>query len=327
MNADGHRDKEILLAFTRKCTLIDLYKNPKPLTTGQQRLFKKLLVQYQQGCPLAYLTRHQEFVSMDFIVNRNVLIPRPETELVVEEALRLVSRMSLRGVPLGSETTKQSHRIEIASSRHPVSGLAMTRTSFTILDIGTGSGNIAVSLARCAPVKNIRIFASDISRKALRVARQNARRHQVHKYVRFYYGDLFSAFPKSLKGKTDIIISNPPYVSPAEYKRLPLSVREYEPRRALWAGQNGLEFYRKIVDSAPEYLKPGGARRRSPDEHRGGHLIMEMGYRQSKAVREILARNGSFGKIYTVKDYQGIERVIIARYIPISLRSSGSKRL
>lgn len=267
---------EILLSHILKLNRAVLYREPeRPLTQSQYYIFNHLLKTHLAGKPLAYLTGKKEFMSLDFIVRKTVLIPRPETELLVEEALRLLTTFS--------ETASPSGR-------------------FVILDIGTGCGNIAVSVARLTSTRRLKILALDISSEALRIARRNARLHGVGNRITFVHGNLFKAFNRFyLKGKVQLILSNPPYVSKSEYAKLSPSIRRYEPRRALYAGRTGLEFHQRIIKETPDYLKPGG------------YLLLEMGLGQAKPLQQILANNGYFDNIKVLRDYQGIKRVIIAQ--------------
>ena len=262
-------DTEILLAHILKCERIDLYKDPqKIITPAQYSRFRKLLRKYNRGYPMAYLTGHKEFMSLDFVVTPAVLIPRPETELLVEQTLKCINVLTHSAL----------------------------RSTLYVMDLGTGSGNIAVSIAKQSGVKNLRIFASDISKKALRIARLNVKRHQVGKYIRFCYGDLFEPF----KGiKADIIVSNPPYVDRAEKSRWQAGLR-YEPSKALWAGKKGLAYIEKIITQAPDYLKPGG------------WLLLEIGQGQAKSVLRIIKASECFRDIKILKDYNRIPRVFLA---------------
>lgn len=168
-----------------------------------------------------------------------------------------------------------------------------------VLDIGTGSGNIAISIAKHSAVKGLRIIASDISRPALRIARLNARQHRVSKDIRFCYGDLFTPF-KGLKA--DIIVSNPPYVDRAEKSRWQPGLK-HEPPEALWAGKRGLSCIEMIIRQAPDYLKTGG------------YLLMEIGIGQAKEVLKIAGQAGCFRNIKIVNDYNHIPRILsITRY-------------
>jgi release factor glutamine methyltransferase len=315
-NNSRNIDIEILLAqsISPKFSRIDLYKEPEcKLTPQQAKRFYRNLKLYRSHYPLAYMVGHQEFMSLDFVTRPGVLIPRPETEFVVEAALGL---LSLRPHVCHSCVSRNPNR-PILDSRFYGNDGGKQRT---ILDIGTGSGNIAVSIARlvapspsplplgerqgegCYHSYPIKIFASDISARALAIARQNARKHKVTQSITFCYGNLFNAFRSHrLEGRVDMIVANPPYVSPAEYSRLPVSVRRYEPRQALYAPDRGLSFYKQIIAQSAVYLKPGG------------YLIMEMGYKQSGLIQKLVAKNGFFDNIRTIIDYNKIKRVIVCQ--------------
>lgn len=259
-------DAEVLLGHLLKCPRIELYRNYHcPLKPSILRLFKRLVQKRRNSYPLAYLIGHIEFMSLDFQITPAVMIPRPETELVVEETLR-----TLRGG--------------------------------TIVEIGTGCGNIVIALAHLARCPKTRFFASDISRAALRLARKNAISHNLTDRITFCYGNLFKTFDHfRLKGKIDLVVSNPPYVSQKEYRQLPLSIRRFEPRSALLAGKTGLEFYKRIITESVTYLRLGG------------YLVLEMGYNQFESIKELLESAGYFDRINFIKDLQGIKRVISAR--------------
>ncbi|MGB7296764.1 MAG: peptide chain release factor N(5)-glutamine methyltransferase [Candidatus Aminicenantales bacterium] len=254
--------------------------------SGYLRLIERRL----SGVPLAYITGRREFWSLTLRVGPGVLIPRPETELVVERTLEL----ALNG----------------------------RRRSLTIVDIGTGCGNIALALAKELP--RARIVATDISSRALRNAERNTRDHQV-KNVSFVKGSLFAALRRlGLEGKCDFIVSNPPYVAAFEWVTLPAEVRDHEPRRALVGGRTGMEFIGRLVKGAPAFLK------------RGGWLVFEVGEGQAEeavallmqtrslsARRHCEERNDSesessasircFEDVRSFCDLRGIRRVIQAR--------------
>ncbi len=184
--------------------------------------FRAMIDRRAAGEPLQYITGHQEFFGFDFEVTPDVLIPRPETEMIVEETIRLV----------------QVDRIA-----RPV-----------IIDVGAGSGCVSVALAR--ELSAARVIAGDISEPALRVARRNAARHGVEDRIAFVASDLLDAFVE--EGFTDFILSNPPYVSEEEFHSLQREVRDWEPRLALTDSGDGLSVYRKLLEEAPSRLKPGG---------------------------------------------------------------------
>jgi release factor glutamine methyltransferase len=233
----------------------------RTLTSREEKEFYRLVARRLSGRPLAYITGQKEFWSGVFKIAPGVLIPRPETELIVELVL------GLPGPPRE-----------------------------TIADIGTGSGNIAISLAGELP--GVRIVATDISVKALELARLNARRQAV-KNVTFRRGSLYSPLADlGLRGRCDVIVSNPPYVSAADWSSLPAEVREHEPKRALFGGPSGLEFIERLVRGAPDYLRTGGS------------LLFEIG--QGQSDRALSLFDERWRDVGSYPDLQGIPRVIKA---------------
>ncbi len=261
-------DAELLLCHTLGKDRAWLLAHMQEAVDEQHRaLFEQAVDRRALREPLQYILGKQEFWGLDFLVTRDVLIPRPETELIIETALTLVPNKDAR---------------------------------LTILDLCTGSGCIAVSLAK--ELASARFFASDKSEKALDVARENARRHGTTDRIRFLEGDLFGPLKElDLGGRVDIMVSNPPYVPSEEFSTLQPEVRDHEPRMALLAGQNGTELHQRIIDEAPEFLRSEGA------------LIMEMGMGQAEALVHMMREHGTFDKPDVLKDLAGIERVIVAR--------------
>jgi release factor glutamine methyltransferase len=225
-----------------------------------EAFFRRLLERRIAGAPLSHLTGTREFWSIPFEVTASVLVPRPETEGLVEKVLEL-----------------------------------STREGESILDVGTGSGCIAIALAKELP--RAAITAVDVSRRALAVARRNAARHRARS-VEFRRSDLFSAF-RGTGVKFDFIVSNPPYVSRAEWEALPADVRDFEPRRALFAGESGLELIERLVRRAGTFLRPGG------------YLVFEIGDGQRESVLGLFGRRWT--EIETAWDLAGKPRVITAR--------------
>lgn len=256
---------EILLAHAMGCERIELYTRHASVPGDEVlRTFRSVIKEAAAGRPIAYLTGTKEFFSVQFEVTPDVMIPRPETEVLVERAIRLVRRAEDR---IGS-----------------------------ILDVGTGSGCIAISLAK--NLADVSICASDVSEAALAVAQRNAERHGLLGRIEFRAGDLFE--PWKPDGKFDMIVSNPPYVGRSEAASLPAGVREFEPHAALFAGEDGLDILRRLVAEAPQYLKPEG------------HLLIEVAYNQSAAVRGLLDES-VWSDIVTYRDALQHERVVHAR--------------
>lgn len=256
-------EAKVLLLKCSSLTEQEFYSYPeRKLSRKQERDFYRLISKRLTGFPLAYLTGAKEFWSIPFRVSPGVLIPRPETELIVEKLLELSSK-----------------------------------NEETIIDIGTGSGNIAVSLAKELP--RARIFATDTSRRALKVARLNARLQNTTNII-FIFASLFYPLKKlGLNGKCDFIVSNPPYVTEREWAELSEEVKNCEPKKALVAGESGLEVIEKLIQDSLPLLKAGG------------HLIIEIGDDQREKVLSLFGFRWS--NLRCFNDLNGIPRVIVAR--------------
>lgn len=217
---------ELLLGYVLKFTRVQLYLNfERPLTTGELEQYRQLLRRRAAHEPIQYILGETEFYSLKFNVNRYTLIPRPETELLVERVIELCRER------YGAEKT------------------------ISIFDVGTGCGNIAIALAKHLP--NSRLIAIDIQPEAIKIAEQNALAHEVSDRIRFVQLDIFSDAER-VTDLFDVIVSNPPYISRNEFDQLPKEVRDFEPYIALDGGTNGLDFYRRIAQIAPLLLSPVG---------------------------------------------------------------------
>ncbi len=255
-------DARVLLGILLKKDSAYLYAHPeKPLLPLEEKAYFSQIRRRRQGEPVAYITGEKEFMGLSFRVTPAVLIPRPETEILVEAALRAV-RQSPLPPPL------------------------------QVLDIGTGSGAIALSLAHYLP--GARVTALDSSPGALEVARENARRLGLLSRVCFLKADLLPPLPPPRP--FNLVVGNPPYIPSEELGRLPLSVRAYEPREALDGGPDGLAFYRRLLPPPPALLAPGGT------------LALEVGAGQSREVSSLCPPPY---RSKVVKDYAGIDRVVI----------------
>lgn len=260
---------ETELAFCEilNCGRASLYRNKNSLLEPDEySRISSALRRRARGEPLQYILGRTEFFGLDFKVSPDVLIPRPETEVLVETTLKIVRK----------SFSPQVRKLKI-------------------LDVGTGSGCIAVSLAKALP--QAEISATDISAKALAAAKENAALNKVK--INFIKADLFRTLDLSPL-TFDLITSNPPYIPGAEIAGLQPEI-QYEPTIALDGGRDGLDFYRRIVKDAAGYLADGG------------FLIMEMGYGQAKAVKNILLNSGNFEIIESARDYHNIERVAVAK--------------
>jgi release factor glutamine methyltransferase len=257
---------EMLLMFTLGCDRAYLYGHPeRELTDGERNRYDEVLAERARGVPAQYITGHQEFWGMDLIVTPAVLIPRPETEHVIETVLKL----------------------EAASE-----GSRPTRT-LRLVDAGTGSGCIALALAKEWP--EAEIHATDISSAALEIARANAARLQLESRVHFHEADLLRGFEPCT---FDFVVSNPPYVGESEKDQVQLEVRKFEPRQAVFAGPTGLEVVSCLIPQARAALKTGG------------WLVMEISGTIAEEVKRLLA---GWNDVQVTEDLQGIPRVVSAR--------------
>ena len=256
---------ELLLLFVLSRERAYLYAHPeRELTPDEQSSFDEVVRERARGCPTQYITGHQEFWGLDLLVSPAVLIPRPETEHVVETILELVKE-------------------------YPFDGPGRLK----LLDVGTGSGCIALALASELP--HAEIHACDISEEALEIARVNAARLALGGRVLFRKSDLISVYAGE---HFDFVISNPPYVGECDADKVQKQVREFEPKVAVFSGREGMEIYRRLVPQADEHLRPGG------------WFVAEIGYSEEAKVRELLA---GWAEIQVTPDLQGIPRVVAAR--------------
>jgi release factor glutamine methyltransferase len=242
-----------------------LYLNAeRPLEAEELEGFSRCLERRLRREPVQFITGTQEFWSLALTVTPDVLIPRPETELLVEALLDFARETGAREMRL--------------------------------MDVGTGSGAIAVAAARELP-KAV-VVAGDLSLAALKLARDNARRHQVSERILFLCMDLFCGLGRTL---FDAVVTNPPYVKSSDFSLLPREIRDYEPRYALDGGEDGLQTIRAIIDQAPDFLRSGGI------------LALEMGAGQAEVVGALVSRTNRYRGQHMLKDYSAIDRVLIAQ--------------
>jgi release factor glutamine methyltransferase len=264
-NVDAPRlSAELLLSNLLGLKRIELYTQyNKPVAPEQLEQLRGLVKRAGQHEPVAYLVGKTEFYSIEFEVSPDCLIPRPETELLVQRAIEFLRRRT--GPHL-------------------------------VCDLCTGCGVIAVAVAKNVP--DARAIATDISEPALGVAAKNVEKHKLQDRIELRHGDLFEPLVPQLD-LFDVIACNPPYVSAAEYEALDQNVKDYEPRLALHAGPDGLDLYRRISEKVDQFLKPDGI------------LLLEIGYQQGAAVRELLDRTGAFAEIRIEKDLQRHDRLVV----------------
>ena len=263
--AEPRPSAEVLLAHVLSKDRLFLYLNyDRPMETAELAAFRTFVKRRLSGEPNQYITGTQEFWSLPFRVNPDVLIPRPETEVLLETVLEFLGSPDLE---------------------------------VDILDLGTGSGAIATALAR--ELGTARIVATDLSMAALKVARSNAHLNQVDRKIHFLCTDMFSGFSPGWQ-KFTVVVTNPPYVSQAEFAELPPEIRDYEPRHALDGGPDGLAAIRRIIREAPAVLSQKGA------------LVMEMGADQAESVTTLVRDSQHYQSHRIIKDYSGIDRVLLA---------------
>lgn len=276
--AEPRLEAEVLLAHVLQKDRVYLYANYEaPVNITERESYRAFIKRRIGGEPIAYITGNKEFMSLNFKVSPNVLIPRPDTEILVETAIAMARQ-----------------------ERVP-----------TIIDVGTGSGTIAVSLA--VYLENVEIYASDISARALDIARENAHQHQVN--IQFVEGDLLLPFLKHGEGieagkemagalldygteAVAMITANLPYIPLAELEQTDRQVKNFEPRLALFAEGDGLEIYRRLIPQAYALLRPAGI------------LLLEIDARQANAVPEMMQ---GFTDVKIIKDWAGRDRVVQAR--------------
>lgn len=259
---------ELLLCHVVGLTRIELYTQFGKVVPQQQldRL-RDLVKRTGLHEPVAYLTGRTEFYSIELDITSDCLIPRPETEMLVQRA------------------------VEFLRARDGVQ---------FVCDLCTGCGCIAVAVAK--NFRNARVIATDISAGALEAAARNVAKHRLTERIELLQGDLFEPLVKQLDvNQFDLIVCNPPYVSGSEYEKLAPNVRDYEPKSALLAGTDGLDIYRRLIEKVDAFLKSGAA------------LMLEIGYAQGPAVRELLEQTGAFAEITVERDPNDNDRVVIAR--------------
>jgi release factor glutamine methyltransferase len=271
---------ELLLLHVTKQDRAWLYGHPEEIVSdANAEAYFALLARRIDGVPTQHLTGKQEFWGLEFEVTPDVLIPRPETEHLVEVAL---DRLAVR---------------EVRAGRQP----RLTGENVTLVDVGTGSGCIAIALAKELP--GAQVYATDISEAAMEVAKRNAASHGLSDRIRFSISNLlegFSSVDKSTNTSSfDLIVSNPPYIGLREAATLPIEVREHEPHSALFGGEEGYELYGALILQAANYLKPDGL------------LILELGYNSLSAVAPLF-ETAEWHNVGVTKDLAGIPRVISA---------------
>ncbi|MFQ5916248.1 MAG: peptide chain release factor N(5)-glutamine methyltransferase [Candidatus Binatia bacterium] len=273
-------DAEVLLGFVLGGGREQIYLNYEmPLKSHDKEWYLRLLQRRARGEPIAYITGHREFWSLDFFVTPDVLVPRAETELLVEATLGQIEETASR------DSSKILER------------------NFQVLDLGTGSGAIGVSLTK--ERRDVEVWATDLSPKALEIARANADRHGVKDRIRFVEGDLFEPVERQC-GFFHGVVSNPPYVRRSEMEFLSPEVREWEPKVALDGGPDGLDFHRRIIQQGHLYLKDGG------------FMVLEIAPDMGEEVCRLLESAGRYSEGSIHRDLAGRNRIVSTRKLPQS---------
>lgn len=262
-------DSQILLSFVLGVDKIYLYTHKHEIVSEKDKEeFMKLIELRKKRYPLQYIIGTQEFMGLDFKVDERVLVPRPDTEILIETI------------------------IEIVKSGY------FNKDTINIADIGTGSGAITLSLAHY--LENSKVYSVDISIEALEIARENARSLSLENRVEFFHGNLLKPlYDEKLEGEIDILVSNPPYIPTRIIEDLQVEVSKYEPILALDGGEDGLDFYKKIIKDSSKILS------------RKSIIAFEIGHDQAKDIKNLLIQNGNFKNIKIITDLSGHDRVVI----------------
>ena len=267
-------DVEVLLAEALRTDRTGLYRRySSPLDREEIDKFWQLVERRGKREPLPYITSRQEFWSLEFLVDPRVLIPRPETEVLVETVLQILQN--------GGRLRRRKRGRDMQGK-------------VKLLDVGTGSGCIAIALAKELP--EAEIWAVDISAAALMVAEANATRHEATRQMTFLEGDLLAPVADQ-EGRFDLIVSNPPYVAAEELSTLQEEIQKWEPYLALNGGKAGTDFHQRLIAESPRYLR------------QGGWLVMEIGQGQERVIASLAAEQEVFAHVRFAKDYAGVERV------------------
>lgn len=295
-------DARVLLKHALNTDDVFLVTHPKaPLTNAQYQKFRRLIRRRKKGEPVAYLVGHKEFYGLDFMVNKNVLVPRPETEMLVDEALKYLDSL----VSTRQDTVKNTADCRTMEQWNPTSPFRLrgagnlTMKQLSILDLGTGSGCIIISLAKKLISYSLQpnFFASDISVKALNVAKRNAKKHGLYDNIRFFVSDLFNN--KKLHRKYDLIIANLPYVPfDTASRKLHTANLKFEPKEAIFAADNGAAIIKKFLLKAKNYIASNGI------------ILIELDSRNAKDILSFAKKLYPTAKINLLQDLQGLDRII-----------------
>ncbi len=279
-SAEAAIEAEVLLRHVLGLDRAGLYIQWKQsLSEEAWGRYRRLLEERATGRPVHYIVGQREFMGLLFTVDERVMIPRPETEALVEYVIRAARTTDAPFLRARDRRTEP-------------------RSDVVVVDVGTGSGCIAVSVAHFLPEATV--FAIDISEDALMVARSNAIRHGVDRQIQWLHGDLLSPLPVDMRGRVDVVVSNPPYVSRGQREGLPREIRDFEPSGAVLVDGDGTAVHRRLIAEAPFWLAEGGL------------LVMEVGFCQADSVADAVRQDRRYATVSIVPDYAGIPRVVAA---------------
>jgi len=279
-SAEAAIEAEVLLRHVLGLDRAGLYIQwMQSLSAEAWSRYRRLLEERATGRPVHYIVGQREFMGLPFMVDERVMIPRLETEGLVEHVISAV-------------------RTADAAFRQGGDRRTAPRSDLVVVDVGTGSGCIAVSVAHFVP--EAAVFAIDISEDALVVARSNAMRHGVDGRIRWLHGDLLSPLPVGMAGRVDVVVSNPPYVSRGQREGLPREIRDFEPSGAVFVDGEGTAVHRRLIAEAPSWLAEAGL------------LVMEVGFGQADAVADAVRQDQRYANVSIMPDYAGIPRVVAA---------------
>ncbi len=278
------KEAEILVSRCFDFTLLDIYKDNPDIDENRLETVEQMLERRLRHEPLQYIFGFEEFLGLKLSIGPGVLIPRPETELMAGKAIEAVKRETLN-------VNRNTEKTESLNSQ-----FSIHNSPFTVLDMCTGSGCLALAIAKEFPES--RVIGSDISEAAIKYAKKNAEINNINNAA-FLTGDLFEPIGKQLV--FDVIISNPPYIKSKDIHTLQPEIKDWEPVAALDGGEDGLEFYRKLIPQAKGFLKQNGL------------LMLELGIGQAESAAAIMESSG-YADIQTIKDYAGVQRIIQAKW-------------
>ena len=287
----------ILISHVLSFSMTDLYlKRDNLISDDEFRKFWELIIARSKRFPIQYLTQEVDFLGLKLKIKEDVFIPRPETEILTLKAISILKNMSINKSMKANKNINNNKNIK--KNNYLTSS---NEKKLLVLDIGTGCGAIGLAIAKNIP--GCFVYATDISEKALKVAKTNAFNLNLSDRIKFFKGYLFEPIPSNLKHKFNLIVSNPPYIPISEFKELQSEVREYEPKIALLGGEEGLFYHKKIISKSMNFLKKDGC------------LIMEIGHDQSEKIKEIIKNIKEYKIKEMIKDLSKIDRVVVIQKV------------